>query len=346
MKTELSQRKKKILKAVVDEYISSASPVSSGGIKEKYFDDVSSATIRSELSTLEDMGYLIQPHTSAGRVPSKEAYLMYVSEFLEEYPLTKEEIRIIDESFRGKFTEVEEIIKRTAKVISDVTNYTSVIVLKNINKVTIKNVKLVGLDEKTALVIIITDSGIIRDKVIEISGFTKESDLNDAAAVLNKAFSGKTVAEAKHPDEDIERELGEVKKLYNSVLGILEAYAERAEEDMVVEGASKMLNHPDTDMNSARNFLSLVESKRGISAVIDEDEDIEFSVKIGKDDTGGLDGCAIVTAKYSIGGHEVGHAGVIGPERMDYGKVMSVLHYIAGGLDRMIGHSEGDEDDD
>ena len=328
MKTELSQRKKKILKAVVDEYISSASPVSSGGIKQKYFDDVSSATIRAELSTLEDMGYLIQPHTSAGRVPSKEAYMMYVSEFLEEHPLSSEEISLIDNSFREKFTEVEDIIKRTAKVISDVTNYTSVIVLKNINKVTIKNIKLVGLDDKTALVIIITDSGI-----------------NDAAAVLNKAFAGKTVAEVKNPDDDIARELAEVKTLYNSVLRILESYAEQSDEDFVVEGASKMLSHPDTDMNSARNFLSLVESKRGISSVIDKDEDIEFSVKIGKDDTGGLDGCAIVTAKYSIGGHEVGHAGVIGPERMDYGKVMSVLHYIAGGLDRMIGQGKGEEDD-
>lgn len=346
MKTELSQRKKKILKAVVDEYISSASPVSSGGIKQKYFDDVSSATIRAELSTLEDMGYLIQPHTSAGRVPSKEAYLMYVSEFLEEHPLSREEISLIDNSFREKFTEVEDIIKRTAKVISDVTNYTSVIVLKNINKVTIKNIKLVGLDEKTALVIIITDSGIIRDKVIEISGYAKESDLADAAAVLNKAFAGKTVAEVRNPDEALSKELGNVKILYNSVLKILESYAEKADEDFVVEGASKMLSHPDTDISSARNFLSLVESRRGITSVIDRDEDIEFSVKIGKDDTGGLDGCAIVTAKYSIGGHEVGHAGVIGPERMDYGKVMSVLHYIAGGLDRMIGQGKGVDDDE
>ncbi len=333
MKTELSERKKKILKAVVEEYIETATPVSSGGIKERHFDEVSSATIRAELSTLEDMGYLIQPHTSAGRIPSKDAYQLYVSEFLEENPLTPREISFIENSFNEHFSEVEDVVKRTAKVISDITNYTSVIVLKNINKVTIKQIKLVSLDEMSALIIIITDSGIIRDNVISMSAPVGEQGIKDAAALLNKIFAGKTVYEIKHPDEIVEQELCSIKELYQNLVSILDKYSEANEKNVVIEGASKMIEHEDTDIESARNFVALIEKKNEIVDLIDRDEDIEISVRVGKGDDGGLDNCAIVTAVYKIGGKEIGHAGVIGPERMNYGKVTSVLKYIAKGLD-------------
>ncbi len=339
MKKDLSARKKKILKAVVEEYIETASPVSSGGIKAKHFDDVSSATIRSELSTLEDMGYLIQPHTSAGRVPSREAYQLYVSEFLETNPLSKAEIALINRSFEERFTEVEDIVKRTAKVISDVTNYTSVIVLKNISEVTIREIKLVSLDEHSALLIIITDSGIIRDKVIAVETPLTDGGVKDANSLINKMFSGKTVYEIKHPDEIITKELDQIKELYQNLVRILDSYSEEG-EDVVVEGASKMLSQGGT-VDSARNFLSLIEKKGVLTELIEDDNDIEISVKVGKDEKGGIENCAIVTAKYKIGGKEIGHAGVIGPERMDYGKVLSVLKYIGQGLDGIQGNNGG-----
>ena len=169
MGEKLSERKQKILKAVVDEYITTATPVSSGGIKDKHFDNISSATIRNELSALEDMGYLIQPHVSSGRIPSKKAYSLYVDRFLQKQALTSKEIDLIENSFKNRFGAIEDIVRSTAKVISDITNYTSVIVLKNINKVLLKEIKLVDLDSHTVLVVIITDSGIIRDKVITLN---------------------------------------------------------------------------------------------------------------------------------------------------------------------------------
>ncbi len=340
MKKELSARKKKILKAVVEEYIESASPVSSGGIKAKHFDDISSATIRSELSTLEDMGYLIQPHTSAGRVPSREAYQLYVTEVLEANPLSKAEISLINSSFEERFTEVEDIVKRTAKVISDVTNYTSVIVLKNISEVTIREIKLVSLDEHSALLIIITDSGIIRDKVIVVEKPLTDGGVKDANSLINKMFGGKTVYEIKHPDEIVAQELEQIKELYQNLVRILDTYSEGA-DDVVVEGASKMLEHQGGTIDSARNFLSLIETRGMLTEIIDDDNDIEISVKVGKDENGGIENCAIVTARYKIGGKEIGHAGVIGPERMDYAKVLSVLKYIGQGLDGIQGNNGG-----
>jgi len=324
------------LKAVVDEYIKRAAPISSGEIQSKYFDEISSATIRSELSTLEDMGYLLQPHTSAGRVPSPAAYKFYVDNFVGKKPLKKTDVAKIDASFSSKFLEIQEIVRTAAKVISDVTNYTSVIVLKNINKVTIKEIKLVGLDENSALVIIITDSGIIKDKVISLRASLDDKFLSDANLLVNKIFSGKKVGDLKSALAETEKELKEFKELFDSVLKILLSYAETSESDVIMEGASKMLDYPDADLASAKNFLSVIDNKASIADLIGQSNDIEFMVKIGKDETGGLDNCAIVTAKYMINGKEIGHAGVIGPERMDYSRVMSVLSYVGETLDEII----------
>lgn len=341
MSEKLSERKQKILKAVVDEYITSASPISSGEIKNKHFDEISSATIRNELSALEDMGYLIQPHTSAGRVPSKKAYTLYVDRFLQKKTLTKKEINIIESSFNERVKEIEDIVRTTAKVISDVTNYTSVIVLKNINNVVLKEIKLVNLDRHSVLVIIITDSGIIRDKVVSLKGESSEIYVRDANALLNKIFAGKMVSQLKSPNELIDAELREFRELYVSIFEILQSYGEDS-DGVYVEGQAKFLQSTDNDLQSAKDFLALLDTKENLKGLIDSNQDIEFSVQIGKDEKGGIEKCAIVTAKYKFKGKEIGHAGVIGPERMDYNKVVSVLKYIGTAVEEI---SNGGEDD-
>ena len=322
MDKKLSERKQKVLKAVVDEYIKNATPVSSGEIKAKYFDDVSSATIRSELSTLEDMGFLVQPHTSAGRVPAPSAYRFYVDHFLDRRPLRKQDIVRIDQGFGTKFAEIEELVKTTAKVISDVTNYTSVIVLKNI----------------------ITDRGIIRDKVITVTHPINDGFLSDANVLLNRIFVGKRVGDLKNSDLIVEKELEEFRELLESVVAILESCCENNESDIYMEGESKMLDYPEADLQSAKNFLTIIDNKTAIADLI-EDSDIEFNVKIGREETGGIDRCAIITAKYTVNGKELGHAGVIGPERMDYAKVISVLSYVGRALETII-KPQGDSDEE
>lgn len=334
-KDRLSERKEKILKAVVDEYIKTAIPISSGEIKTKYMNTVSSATIRSELAVLENLGFLIKPHTSAGRIPSKKAYRFYVDKFLVKHSLKKGEIQLINDSFQKRFNEVEEIVKNTAKIISDITNYTSIIVLNNISKVKLKEIKLVGLDEHTALVVIITDGGIIRDKVINVSNELNNNYINDANGLLNKIFSGKTLSEIKNPEKMIQVELADFKELYENIIAILDSYSEK-NNDVFLEGTSKMLDYPDYDKESAKNFLAIVDSKEKFAEIMQNNKDIEFSVKIGKEESGGLDNCAIVTAKYKINGKEIGHAGVIGPERMDYSKVVSVLSYVGKTLEEIV----------
>lgn len=338
MSTEkLSERKQKILKAVVDEYIANATPISSGEIKTKYFDDISSATIRNELSALEEMGYLIQPHVSSGRIPSKKAYALYVDKFIQKQALTKKEIALIESSFEKRFMAIEDMVKSTAQVISDITNYTSVIVFKNINSVIIKSIKLVDLDEYSALIILVTDSGIIRDKVITFSDPITPTFVKDATALLNKIFAGKCVSEVKDNEDLIKSELKEFKELFENVIKILASYAETDEEDVYLAGRSKFFDSSSQDVNTTKNFLEIIDTKEKIAQIVDGNAEMEFNVKIGKDENGGIDKCAIVTAKYSYKGKEIGCAGVIGPERMNYGKVMSVLDYIKKTLNGLDG---------
>ncbi len=341
---KLSERKHRILKAVVEEYINDAQPVSSGGIQKKYFSDISSATIRSELATLEDMGYLVQPHTSAGRKPTPKAYKYYVKHFVDRAPLRKEDIALIDASFAAKFSAVEDIVKTTAKVISDVTNYTSVIVINNINKVTIKEIKLVGLDEHSVLIIIITDSGIIRDKVITLNNVVDDEFVSSASLMINKIFANKKVGELEDSDIYVQKELNEFRELFDSVISLLNVYCNRSDEDVYMEGTSKLLDYPETDLESARNFLSVIDNKSMVASLVEDSDDIEFSVKIGRDETAGMEKCAVITAKYSVNGKELGHAGVIGPERMDYQNVMSVLSYIGDALNTVIKNNKGESD--
>ncbi|MCL2631294.1 MAG: heat-inducible transcriptional repressor HrcA [Firmicutes bacterium] len=332
MGKELSERKQKILKAVVDEYIKSATPVSSGEIKDKYFEDISSATIRSELSTLEDMGFLMQPHTSAGRVPAPPAYKFYAERFLPKKNLSKNELMVIDAGFNAKFSEIKAIVKTAAKVISDVTNYASVIVLKNASHVFINEIKLVGLTKNEALVVVITDSGVLKDKVIKLKNATPNF-LADAETLINKIFAGKTVEELKNAKRCVERELHEFKELLDNVMQILISYAE---PDVITEGGNKVLDYPEASIESAKNFLSVIEDKKALQEIMDYGNGFEFSVKVGKDETGGVDKCAIVTARYTVNGTEIASAGVIGPERMDYSRVKSVLSYVGETIGAII----------
>lgn len=337
----ISERKQKILKALVDEYIASALPVSSREIKAKHFNEISSATIRNELAALEEMGYLIQPHASSGRIPSKKAYSLYVDKFIDKPSLTRKEIAVIDKSFARKFEAIEDLVKSTAKVISDLTNYTSVIVLKNIEEVLIKTVKIVGIDEHSALIVIITDSGIIRDKIISLSRSIDENYIFDANNLVNNVFAGKLVKDITNPENAIDVELREFRELFENIMAILVSYSDAGADNIYFDGQSKFLESPDPDRESVKDFLGAIESGARVADIVNSGNHLEFNVKIGKDEHGGIDKCAIITAKYRYKGKEIGSAGVIGPERMNYGKVMSVLEYIKKTLNDDDGGTDG-----
>lgn len=325
--SKLSDRKKRVLEALVDSYIANPEPISSGAIQKTYLPDVSPATIRSELATLEELGYLVQPHVSSGRIPSTKAYRYYVDAILENFDGEIDEVKKqVDNKLEG----IEEIVKKTARLVSDLTNYTSLCVISDINCVIIKEIKLIDLRDGTALTIIYTDSGALKDKLIALPQGADESYLNVAGKMLNDAFAGKTVSEIQISDNDIAESMKEYKSLFDAVLTMLEEYRKNKSEKVIVEGAEKICDYPEyQNVDNMQNFLSVIKTDN-VEKLLTEDRDIEFSIKIGKEECEGIEkNMALVTAKYKIGGHEVGQLGVIGPERMDYKKVLSVIKHLS-----------------
>ncbi len=340
---EISERKIKILHAVVDEYIAGAEPVSSKEIQQKYLPALSPATIRSELSALEDMGYLVQPHVSAGRIPSSKAYKLYVDKLMSKKNLTPSEMHKIKTYLTDKMVKVEDIVKRTAKVISDITNYTSVILISNIENVIIKEIKLVDLTDGSALLIVITDSGIIRDNIIDIPDDMGDTYIEVASGLLNDVFAGKHLGEIEMPDEMIDGELNKFRKLFESVFDAIRRHGKGEDDGVYLEGSRKMLDYPEyaENIEKVKNLLEVIDTKEKLSELMTANENavsidgspIELTVKIDAED-GGIGDCSVISAKYTVRGKEIGQVGVIGPTRMNYDKVVSVLNYITKTLNQ------------
>lgn len=348
MSKELTERKKRILHALVDLYISTGQPVSSSDIQSKYLPEVSSATVRAELSALEALGYIEQPHTSAGRVPLKDAYKFYVEAISESDDhstmLTDQETAFIREKFLRRLGKIQDMSVEAAKIISDVTNYTSFIVEKR-GDVVIDEIKLVPIKQGKAVVLIVTSAGMIADKAIDIKGDVRPEYVDTATKVLNKVFAGKKVSEVDKIDmSQIDDELKGFADVLDDVLGILRIYMSEHKDNVFVEGALKMLDYPEyNNVEDAKNFLSVISDKDSMSEILQSGESsIEFSVRIGKEDSG-VDKCAIITAEYKLGDEVIGQAGVIGPERMDYKKVIGVLDYMKKTINSIASKDDKDE---
>ena len=328
----ISSRKEKIIQAVVDSYIVSCEPISSAQIKSDYLPELSSATIRNELAALEEMGYLEQPHTSAGRVPTAEAYKLYVNKLMPRHRLTKSELKVMNSYFDRKITEIDDMLRSTAKMISEISGLTSVAMIPDLRGAVIESVKIVKLNSTSALVIIVTNLGVLKDAKIELNSDRPESYFAAASEFISDAFGGHTIGEAVDPDELIEGVKREYENLFKAIIDILEDYVENGGVgDIVLEGSSKILDQPEyTNVKKARAMLGMLEEKYRLPAMFKTQDGVDFSVRIGKENeiAEGVPECAIVTMSYKVNGVSVGNAGVIGPIRMDYSKVLSVLDYV------------------
>ena len=321
----LTIRKQKILCLLVARYIETAEPVSSADIKEDYGEEISSATIRAELAALEKMGYLVQPHVSAGRIPTAKAYKLFVETIPTEGPMVPQ-ITDLKTYLDDKMDDVADVIRSTTQVLSDTTNYTSVIVVKNVGTVRVKDIKLVDLGGDKALVVIITDSGVLKDCIIDIPADMGDSYLKTSSDLLNRMFGGMTVDEIRDKMNSVEGEIQAYKDILDQIISSLERFG-GGDASVFVEGTSKLLDYPEytDEVDNMRGVLSLLEHKEELTDMVG-DSDVEFSFRIGKED--GIEHGSLVSATYKVSGNREVHAGVIGPERMDYKKVIGVLQYL------------------
>ena len=342
----LSDRKKKILCAVVDSYIETATPVASKDIQQEYLSECSSATIRNELSTLESMGYLIQPHVSAGRIPSEKAFRFYVNELMCESNLTVKEAELIEQYFNRKITSLEDVMTEVTRIIAEITNYTSVVVKEDMSD-TITAIKLLDLSNGKMLVVIVTDSRVLKDGMVDLPDDFDENMIAQAQHWLNKIFCGKHVSEFinfNYPFALVNDEFAQYNTLFKKIIDVLKKVSLLNGMDVEMYGESKILEHTEyTDVAHAKKFLAQMQNKEKIAEILTNDggADGSVTVKIGSEENA-PEGCAVVTTRVSLGENVSGSIGVIGPVRMNYKKVLSVLDKISEIIIDFVGRPQGE----
>ena len=330
----LDERKKKILKAIIDNYIDTAEPTGSKTLEKKYNLGLSSATIRNEMADLEELGYLSQPHTSSGRVPSLSGYRLYVDELMTQYSLTLEEIDVLKSVMTEKVDYLEKIVKTASALMSDMTNYTTFMVAPKIKTDAIKNIRLVYIEENMLLAVIVTKQGIIKDKKILLDDKITHDELENLENSINTHISGIDFSEITM--EKIILLVNEAGASNGLVLKVFEfikeCTGESQDSEVYINGSSNIFNYPEyRDVEKAKRFLKLVDSKTEMLTTINQlnlNND-GISISIGNENTA-FEDCSIITSKYKIGDNMEGFIGIIGPVRMDYKKAVSVMKHVTG----------------
>lgn len=340
MASEMDPRKKHILKVITDDYIASAEPVGSRTIARRYSLGLSPATIRNEMADLEESGYLEQPHTSAGRVPSEQGYRYYVDALMSLYQMTDLEIERIHFELDQRHQEIETVIHKTARILADMTQYPSLVLGPQLQTAIFRHIQLVKLEETTVLVLIVTDTGYVENKVITLDREISATELDALSGLLNQKLRGVCLRDL-HATllNDIRAEMVDRDHFFQETMKLLtKAISNRANERIFVDGATKILEQPEfNELHKFKPLLSLLEEEDRLYKLLTRQFSREAQVKIGRENQElGINDCSVVTAGYEIGGRTVGVIGVLGPTRMDYAKVMPIVEYTAAILSEFL----------
>lgn len=335
---ELVDRKYRILQAIIDDYILTALPVGSRTISRKYEQKLSSATIRNEMSDLEELGYLDSPHTSAGRVPSYKAYRLYVDQMLRPMPLSVEETAFIQSCFDRRALQVKELSARVAAALASVTHYTAAVLTRTPRKdQVLSHLQLVPLSERRALLILVMKSGKVRQHVIDLTSPIAPDDLYTVSRILSRRLEG-------CPLSELVDALGRLDEAPEGAVDVMRAlFKQRPRDesdvsDLAVGGRSNLLGFPEyADVDKAKALLSVLETREKIVSLLTQDGEMELSVRIGPE-TGMEEtkDCSVVTASFRFSDGTVNTIGLIGPTRMQYGKVLSVLEQTGRSLRELL----------
>lgn len=324
----IDERKFRILQAIIDDYILTAIPVGSRTISKKYETSLSSATIRNEMSDLEELGYLDQPHVSAGRVPSPKAYRLYVDQLLRQGKIKALNQESIRAHFHDRARQMEDVIGHAAQVLSSLTHYTALVMSPKGAELRIRNVQLVPVSSTSALVVIVTDRGIMRDAVIRVGEGMDADALYAISRMLTERLSGHILSEARQLLMTGLEEITYKQQLITEISDFInEVEKQNATGKLAVGGSSNILNFPEySDVEKAKNFLAVLEAKDKLLQLLEQNMEMAVTVRIGPE-TGipELSDCSLVTASYRLGNQTQGTIGVIGPTRMHYSQVLGIL---------------------
>lgn len=343
MKTNLSERKMKILKFIVEEYISTAEPIGSRTISKNKELAISAATIRNEMSDLEDMGYLISPHVSAGRVPSQRAYALYVDELMKDNTLELKEKELIRKTLDNNINQIQNLLDETVNILTSLTNYTSIAIMRaseeKENK--ISHFDLVKVSEHQIVMIMVMEDGKVNSKNIFIE---KEID-GEKIQIISQKIKDQIIGKDIHSLDDkfvqyIKSEIMWYDELLDNMLNTINSSVlQDAPVSIMLKGTNNIFNYPEfNDISTVKSFLTLLDNKDELVEVLQNHGVTKDNVNIiiGDKSMGDvLDNCSIITANFRLDGRMVGKFGIIGPKRMDYGKAYSLMRYISKSLDEL-----------
>lgn len=326
----LEERKKKVLQAIVEEYINTAEPVSSNSIANHNGLNYSSATIRNEMSDLEKTGFLEKTHISSGRIPSEKGYRYYVDELLKDDNISKEEIKYISSKLETKVNEIEELTKITANTISEVTHYTTVSIGPKATSQLIEEIKFVLLGNRMMLAVILTDTGLVKETIIKFDEDVTQKQIETMNYMFNNKLKAQPIETIDRPLEDylydeMTYSVNVIKPVIEQIKKVLEQ-----EDKIYLEGANKSFDLPEfNSLEVAKNFINVLDTKELISDMLNSGFAEDINVYIGEENKKEeLKDFSIVTFKHKVNGKDLGTIGIIGPKRMDYSKVISVMKYI------------------
>ena len=336
---ELTARKKQILKVVTERYIDAAEPVSSKYIAQAMGGSVSSATIRNELADLVEMGYLEQPHTSAGRVPSPKGYRLYVNELMEHRKVSDQEAAEINSALQGKMQELDSVIAQAGQMVSSIVNYPAYAMASGKSGVTVRRYDLLPVDAMSFIAVVMTDDSRVKSQLIRTELPVAAEQLPALANLLNTHFTGIHTEELGTKLMALAPQLGaELFMPLSQTIEYATAVIDSSERSRVfTTGQSQILRQPEfQDLSKADGLMSILTDQKSQLPVLDENTPMQ--ILIGPENVNeALKDASVVVASYDIGDNMRGLIGVVGPTRMDYATVAARLSYFAESLTKMFG---------
>lgn len=345
---DLGERDRAILKQVILCYILSAEPVSSRTVSRRGDLNLSAATIRNVMADLEDIGYLAQPHTSAGRVPTREGYHFFIQSLMDTQGLTGRERRFIDENLKAAPNDLRELLAATVYVLKDLSHQVSVVVTPPAEETTLRSVELVPLSGNKVLCVVVSASGFVDNKVIEVHASATREDLTWVSNYLTENFAGLALSEIR------ERLLGMMAEERAQVDRLLQLSIDTArqgfggepEQEMFYDGTTEVLAHPELeDIHRVRQLFDTFSRKARLIGILNQViGGAGVRVLIGEDSevTSELD-FSLVTTPYRVGDRRLGTLGIFGPSRMEYQRLIPLVSYLGQALSKILTETFADE---
>ncbi len=347
---DLSERKLKILQAIIADFIRTAEPVGSRTLSKNYDLGISPATIRNEMSDLEELGYLTHPHTSSGRVPSEKAYRLYVNQMMNKHELTIEQKSSIAAQLNDNVTELENMVQRAAHVLSEITNLTAFAMTPRKDLDTLKYINLLPVDDYTAVLMLVSESGKVSNKAVRFDKAVSEETLRILAKTMTYNYRGKTLSEALTQDiiDDVQTDAEAMGMLENNIKpSFVKTLEDMLNVNLYMDGLTNIFSLPEyNDLDKARMFLEMVNKKEDFTKTLINREN-GVIITIGNENQDELlSDCSVITATYHVNGKQLGKIGVIGPTRMQYDEVTSVIEYLTDNISKAFMITGGDGDDE